>query len=62
MGCTFTNIYSRAARTSFMIPQGYGKLSQTALHYIGGLLFHGPAVLAFTSPFNQLLPASGPGF
>jgi glutamine synthetase len=39
---------------------GYAGLSQTALHYIGGLLTHGPALLAFTNPstnsFRRLVP------
>jgi len=37
-------------RNLFYDPDGYGKLSQEALYFIGGLLLHGPAVLAFTNP------------
>lgn len=44
----------------FYDPNGYGKLSQLALYYIGGLLKHGPAVLAFTNAstnsFRRLVP------
>ncbi len=40
--------------------EGYAGLSQMALHYIGGLLSHGPALLAFTSAstnsFRRLVP------
>ena len=34
----------------FYDPDGYACLSKTAKYYIGGLLHHGPAVLAFTNP------------
>jgi glutamine synthetase len=44
----------------FYDPEGYAGLSRTALHYIGGLLTHGPALLAFTNPstnsFRRLVP------
>jgi glutamine synthetase len=41
---------------------GYGKLSQTALCYIGGLLQHGGAVLAFTNPSTNSYRRLVPGF
>ena len=34
----------------FYDEEGYAGLSDTARHYIGGLLVHAPAVLAFTNP------------
>jgi glutamine synthetase len=34
----------------FYDAQGYGRLSRLAECYIAGLLYHGPAVLAFTNP------------
>jgi len=34
----------------FYDKNGYAGLSQLALNYIGGLLKHGPALLAFTNP------------
>ena len=46
----------------FYDANGYGKLSQTALWYIGGLLFHGPAVLAFTNPSTNSYRRLVPGF
>jgi glutamine synthetase len=41
---------------------GYGKLSQVALWYIGGLLAHGAAVLAFTNPSTNSYRRLVPGF
>ncbi|MGW0523832.1 type I glutamate--ammonia ligase [Crossiella sp. NPDC003009] len=39
---------------------GYGGLSDTARHYIGGLLHHAPSLLAFTNPtvnsYHRLVP------
>jgi glutamine synthetase len=44
----------------FYDQDGYAGLSQLALNYIGGLLSHGPALLAFTNPstnsYKRLIP------
>jgi glutamine synthetase len=46
----------------FYDEHGYGCLSQTALYYIGGLLSHGPALLALTNPSTNSYRRLVPGF
>ena len=46
----------------FYDPAGYGCLSQTALYYIGGLLTHGPALLALTNPSTNSYSRLVPGY
>jgi glutamine synthetase len=46
----------------FYDPDGYGCLSETALYYIGGLLSHGAALLALTSPSTNSYRRLVPGF
>jgi glutamine synthetase len=35
---------------------GYGGISDTCRHYIGGLLHHTPSLLAFTNSYHRLVP------
>ncbi|MCL4508728.1 MAG: type I glutamate--ammonia ligase, partial [Chloroflexi bacterium] len=50
----------KGGRNLFADDRGYAGLSETALHYIGGLLTHTPAVLAFaastTNSYKRLVP------
>ena len=59
-GMHFHQMLMRDGISLFYDPEGYAGLSQMALYYIGGLLNHGPALLAFTNPstnsFRRLVP------
>jgi len=46
----------------FYHKDGYAGMSQLALNYIGGLLKHGPALLAFTSPSTNSYKRLVPGY
>ena len=54
----------RGETNAFYDPAGYGCTSETARFYIGGLLAHGPAVMALTNPstnsYRRLVPATRP--
>jgi len=49
-------------KNTFYHPDGYGCLSRTALYYIGGLLEHGPALLALTNPSTNSYRRLVPGY
>jgi glutamine synthetase len=46
----------------FYDERGYGGLSDTARHYVGGLLHHAPSLLAFTNPTVNSYKRLVPGF
>ena len=46
----------------FFDRSGYAGLSQTALHYIGGVLAHGPSLTALTNPSTNSFKRLVPGF
>jgi glutamine synthetase len=58
----FHQLLFKDGQNIFYDPAGYGLLSQTALYYIGGLLLHGPALLALTSPSTNSYRRLVPGF
>ncbi|MCL2563476.1 MAG: type I glutamate--ammonia ligase [Oscillospiraceae bacterium] len=46
----------------FYDAKGYSQLSETALHFIGGLLAHAPALCAFTNPSTNSYKRLVPGY
>ena len=46
----------------FFDPDGYGLISETARHYIGGLLRHAPALLALAAPTTNSYRRLVPGY
>lgn len=46
----------------FFDKDGYALLSETALYYIGGLLYHAPSLLAITNPSTNSYRRLVPGF
>jgi glutamine synthetase len=61
-GMHFHQHLFKGPQNVFYDPQGYGLLSRTALHYIGGLLHHGAALLAFASPSTNSYRRLVPGY
>jgi glutamine synthetase len=57
---THQSIWSKGQPLFF--GDGYANLSQTALHYIGGILKHAPSLLAFTNPTTNSYKRLVPGF
>jgi len=52
----------KAGQPLFYDARGYGGLSELARYYVGGLLHHGPALLAFTNPSTNSYRRLVPGF
>jgi len=61
-GMHFHQHLFKGGSNQFYDLQGYSLLSQTALYYIGGLLTHAPALLAFTNPSTNSYRRLVPGF
>ncbi len=61
-GMHFHQHLFKGGKNVFYDPAGYGCLSQTALYYIGGLLTHGPALLALTNPSTNSYSRLVPGY
>ncbi len=61
-GMHFHQRLMKGPKNLFWDPKGYGGLSKLALHYIGGLLAHAPALLAFTNPSTNSYKRLVPGF
>lgn len=61
-GMHFHQHLFRKGANVFYAADGYGKLSRTALHYIGGILEHGPALLALTNPSTNSYRRLVPGY
>jgi glutamine synthetase len=61
-GMHFHQHLFRQGQNVFYDANGYGKLSQAALYYIGGVLKHGPALLALTNPITNSYRRLVPGF
>ena len=61
-GMHFHQMLTLGGRNVFYDASGYGCMSETALHYIGGILQHGPALLAITNPSTNSYRRLVPGF
>jgi glutamine synthetase len=61
-GMHFHQHLFKGSKNLFYDANGYSLLSKTALHYIGGLLTHGAALLALTSPSTNSYRRLVPGF
>jgi glutamine synthetase len=61
-GMHFHQHLFKAGKNLFYAKDGYGALSREALWYVGGLLSHGAAILAFTNPSTNSYRRLVPGF
>ena len=61
-GMHFHQQLLKEGKNLFYDADGYGRLSRLALHYIGGLLYHAPALLALTNPSTNSYRRLVPGF
>ncbi len=61
-GMHFHQFLLKKGTNVFYANRGYAGLSDTALHYIAGLLCHAPSLLAFTNPSTNSYKRLVPGF
>ncbi len=61
-GLHFHQMLTNGGSNLFYDPSGYGCMSDVARWYIGGLLHHGGAVLAFTNPSTNSYRRLVPGY
>ena len=61
-GMHFHQHLFKAGKNAFYDATGYGCLSREALYYVGGLLKHGPALLAMTNPSTNSYRRLVPGY
>ena len=61
-GMHFHQMLRKRGKNVFFDGKGYGCMSRKALHYIGGILKHGPALLAITNPSTNSYRRLVPGF
>jgi glutamine synthetase len=61
-GMHFHQLLMKGQTPVFHEANGYAGLSTTALHYIGGILTHTPALLALTNPSTNSFRRLVPGF
>ncbi|EQD27765.1 glutamine synthetase, partial [mine drainage metagenome] len=52
----------KGGKNLFFGKGGYADLSEMAIHYIGGLLHHAPALLAFIAPTTNSYKRLVPGY
>ena len=61
-GMHFHQMLRKSSRNVFYEKGAYGCMSETARHYIGGILKHGAALLAITNPSTNSYRRLVPGF
>ncbi len=61
-GLHFHQYLVKDGKSIFYDPEGFMGLSETALYYIGGLLFHSSSISAFTNPSTNSYKRLVPGF
>ncbi len=61
-GMHFHQQLRKGGKNAFYDANGYGCLSREALYYVGGLLKHGPALLALTNPSTNSYRRLVPGY